>query len=90
MNPRVVNVVPRNDYQLLLTFTNGEQGLYDCTEILDFGVFRELRDKNYFKRARILDGTVVWPNGQDICPDTLYLDSQKERGVGREVLSLSV
>jgi hypothetical protein len=27
----------------------------------------------------VLDGTVTWPNEQDICPDTVYLDSQKEK-----------
>jgi len=25
----------------------------------------------------IPDGTVAWPKEQDICPDTLYMDSNK-------------
>ncbi len=32
---------------------------------------------DYFKKAAVVDGTVVWPNDQDICPDTLYLDSKR-------------
>ena len=77
MNPRVTEVVPTDDYKLELTFTNGQRGIYDCVGLLDFGVFQELRDKAYFKQATVLDGTVVWPQEQDICPDTLYLDSEK-------------
>ena len=69
--------MPTDDYKLVLTFTNGQRGIYDCTSLLDFGVFQELRDKTYFKQATVLDGTVVWPQEQDICPDTLYLDSEK-------------
>jgi hypothetical protein len=45
--------------------------------LLDFGVFMELKDTAYFKQAKAWDGTVVWPHEQDICPDTLYLDSMK-------------
>lgn len=78
MNPRVSEVIPTDNYQLRLAFTNGERRVYDCSELLDFGVFRELRDKNYFKQASVLHGTVVWPHEQDICPDTLYLDSKNE------------
>lgn len=78
MNPRISEVAPTDDYKLRLTFTNGERGIYDCTGLLNFGVFSELGDKNYFKQARVSDGTVVWPHEQDICPDTLYLDSEKE------------
>lgn len=78
MNPRISEVAPTDDYKLRLTFTNGERGIYDCSGLLNFGVFSELGDKNYFKQAKVLDGTVVWPHEQDICPDTLYLDSEKE------------
>ncbi len=46
--------------------------------LLDFGVFKELKDISYFKRVKAWDGTVVWPHEQDICPDPLYLDSAKK------------
>ncbi len=78
MNPRVREVVTTNSYQLRLVFTNGENGIYDCSSLLDFGVFKELKNKQYFNQAKVLDGTVVWPHEQDICPDTLYLDSIKQ------------
>lgn len=77
MNPRVKMVVPKEDYHLEITFTNGEVGVYDCSPLLDFGVFQELRDLSYFNQARAEGGTVVWPHEQDICPDTLYEDSKK-------------
>ncbi len=75
MNPRVATVRPTADYHLELVFDDGDRRVYDCSHLLGFGVFRELREISYFKRARVLDGTVVWPHEQDICPDTLYLDS---------------
>ncbi|HLC16895.1 MAG TPA: DUF2442 domain-containing protein [Thermodesulfovibrionia bacterium] len=77
MNPRIKEVTPTDDYKLHLVFTNGEKGIYDCSHLLDFGVFRELKDKNYFKQVKAWDGTIVWPHEQDICPDTLYIDSKK-------------
>jgi hypothetical protein len=77
MNPRVKAVKARDDYKLEITFTNGEVGLFDCSHLLSFGVFTEFQDLGYFKQARAENGTVVWPHEQDICPDTLYEDSQK-------------
>ena len=77
MNPRVKSVIASPDYKLHIEFTNGEHGIYDCSHLLELGVFQELKDRNYFKKARVSDGTVVWPHEQDICPDTLYLDSIK-------------
>ncbi|MHC4177594.1 MAG: DUF2442 domain-containing protein [Planctomycetota bacterium] len=77
MNPRVKAVVPKDDYKLEITFTNGEVGIFDCTHLLSFGVFTELKDIRYFRQARAEGGTVVWPHEQDICPDTLYEDSMK-------------
>ncbi len=77
MNPRVNAVVPTNEYRLQIEFSNGEVGVFDCSSLLGFGVFRELKDIAYFKQASVAHGTVVWPNEQDICPDTLYEDSVK-------------
>jgi hypothetical protein len=81
MNPRVKKVTATNDYRLELAFSDGDHGVFDCRPLLDFGVFRELRDISYFKQARVDGGTVVWPHDQDICPDTLFLDSCKTIGV---------
>lgn len=78
MNPRVSKVTATEDYKLQIVFTNGESGIYDCSHLLDFGVFKEFQDKSYFKQARTWGNTVAWPHGQDICPDTLYLDSLKQ------------
>ncbi len=77
MNPRVKSVETIPDYKLKLHFSNDEEGIYDCSPLLGFGVFRELKSVGYFQRASVKDGTVVWPHEQDICPDTLYLDSAK-------------
>lgn len=76
MNPRVKSVIPTDDYKLILTFKNEEEAIYDCTGLLNFGVFKEFQDINYFKQVFVEYGTVVWPHEQDICPDTLYLDSK--------------
>ena len=69
--------MPTDDYCLQLIFSNGEKGVYDCTGLLNFGVFQELKALAYFKQVKVEEGTVIWPNQQDICPDTLYLDSEK-------------
>ncbi len=79
MNPRIPEVVPTENYKLPTLFTNGEKGYFDCSGLLDFGIFQELRDMNYFWRVTVSNGTVVWPHKQDICPDTIYIDSVKER-----------
>jgi hypothetical protein len=72
---RVKPVIATDDYCVRITFTNDEVGTFDCRHLLDFGVFREFQDISYFLRASVVDGTLAWPNEQDICPDTLYEDS---------------
>jgi hypothetical protein len=75
MNPRVVAVRPHADYTLMLTFANGEVKMFDVKLYLNIGIFRELQDQRYFNSVRPVLGSIQWQNGQDFCPDTLYLES---------------
>ena len=77
MTPRVMAVSPNPDYSLTLTFTNGEKRRFDVRPYLERGFFRELQSPGYFNAVRPFLGSVQWPNGQDFCPDTLYLQSKK-------------
>ena len=70
---KAVRAMP--DFQLLITFENGEQRFFDVQPYLDEGVFRELRDIPLFNSVRVNFDTVEWPNGADLCPETLYTDS---------------
>jgi hypothetical protein len=83
MLPRVNGVIARPGHQLEITFTNGEVGVYDCRPLLTFGVFSELKDEAYFRQVHVVNGTVAWPHEQDVCPDTLYLDSHRAEPANR-------
>ena len=74
MNARVVTVRPETDYTLTLMFSNGEFRVFDVKPYLNIGIFRELQDKRLFNSVRPVLGSIQWQNGQDFCPDTLYLD----------------
>lgn len=75
MNPRVVAVWPNPDYTLTLTFGNGEVRIFDVKPYLNIGIFQELQDYRFFNSVRPFLGSIQWKNGQDFCPDTLYLES---------------
>jgi hypothetical protein len=76
MNPRVKDVKPNENYTLQLVFENNEKKIFDVKPYLDKGIFRELKDESLFKTVRPFLGSIQWKNGQDLCPDTLYLDSK--------------
>ena len=75
MNPRVVAVQQNPDYTIILTFSNGEVKTFDVKPYLRVGIFRELQDQRFFNSVRPFLGSIQWQNGQDFCPDTLYLES---------------
>jgi hypothetical protein len=75
MNPRVIQVNPSENYRLKLHFSNGEIKLFDVSPYLSMGVFSELQNEEMFKTVKAFNGTVVWENELDFCPDTLYLES---------------
>lgn len=75
MSVDVTEVECLDDYRLLLTFDNGDRREVDIAAIVPFdGVFEPLKDVAYFRRVRVDPeiGTIVWPNGADLCPDVLF------------------
>jgi hypothetical protein len=77
--PTVIRATYRGDYRIELVFQDGVQAIVDFTQWLDGPVFEPLRDREYFKRFFIDGGTVAWPNGADIAPETLYEEAAAER-----------
>lgn len=69
------------NYKLIIIFENNEEKIFDMKEYLNFGLFKELKDKNLFKSAHVSFDTVEWENGADIDPEILYdegiISSQK-------------
>lgn len=75
LRPITVEVTPLNNYNLLIKFDNGERKLFDVKPYISGSWYGELRNQSYFKAVSVDGFTVVWPNGQDICPDDLYYSS---------------
>jgi hypothetical protein len=68
----VKEVHPINNYQLILTFENGEKRKFDMNPYLDKGIFRELRDVSVFNTVRLSFDTIEWANEADLDPEILY------------------
>ena len=71
---KIMAVTANDDFSLDLKFNDGSVKRFDVRPYLDYEVFRELKDLNYFKQVSLAFGTVQWPHEQDISPETLYLE----------------
>ncbi len=71
---KVTAVKANDDFSLDVQFNDGSVKRFDAKPYLDYEVFRELNDLNYFKRVGVAFGTVQWPHEQDISPETLYIE----------------
>ncbi len=74
MYPRVKEAYPLKDYKLKVIFTDNSEGIFDCCKYLDKGIFIELKNPAYFNKVKVSNGTITWSNGQDFCPDTVYIE----------------
>ncbi|MBK4737534.1 DUF2442 domain-containing protein [Noviherbaspirillum pedocola] len=64
-------VKPLPDFRIYVEIADGRKGIFDLKPYLDHGVFRELRNPQYFAQVGIVLGAVTWPNEQDIAPEML-------------------
>lgn len=70
--PHVVSAEHRGAYRIHLVFSDGLEKTVDFQKWLDGPVFEPLKDPAYFARFFVDGGTVAWPNGADIAPETLH------------------
>ena len=71
----IIEVKPLEDYKLLLVFSNQEKRMKDMKPYLEKGVFKALKDKDFFKKVKITYGTISWNNEIELCADNLYMTS---------------
>ena len=60
--------------RLRLTFSDGLSGEVDVLDRMRGPVFEEARTPDGFSKVSVdrETGTVIWPGGADLAPDTLY------------------
>ena len=69
---RIREVLPVDGFRLRLTLTDGSIVERDITDLLMGPMFETIRkDAVAFRQVTVESGTVVWPNGADLCPDVL-------------------
>ena len=70
--PIVVAAEYRGGYRIHLVFSDGLESTVDFSPWLEGPVFGPLESESYFQRFFLDGGTVAWPNGADIAPETLH------------------
>lgn len=69
---RIQAAKPLDGHRVEFTLTDGRIVERDLDGMLVGPVFEEIRnDEARFRAMRVESGTLVWPNGADLCPDVL-------------------
>jgi len=85
----VIAIQYTSGYCYRIVFDDNTSAVIDFSEYLDGGpVFAPLRNVDFFRKARIEGGTIAWPNGADVAPETLY-DKCRQAGQQQAVATLS-
>lgn len=79
--PSVVEASHHGGFRIHLTFNDGLEATVDFERWLTGPVLEPLKAPRYFSRFFLEGGTVAWPNGADIAPETLYEAAAAERSV---------
>ena len=74
---RVKEVSALPNFHLKITFRNGENGVFDCNPYRDYECLSGIWEAGVFDKVIADHGTVMWPNGADLCPDEVYDNSVK-------------
>ena len=74
LTPDITHVTVVRHGVLRLTFADGLTGELDVLERMRGSVFAHARTPDGFAQVAVDEetGTIVWPGGADLAPDTLY------------------
>ena len=72
---RVKEVSALPNYHLKITFRNGESGVFGCNPYRDYECLSGIWSDGVFDKVVADHGTVMWPNGADLCPYEVYDNS---------------
>lgn len=80
----VVRIEYRGGRVFHVVFDDGLEGDIDFSKYIRQGpIFEPLQDESFFRRATIEGGTIAWPNGADIAPETLYEKVERSKNASR-------
>lgn len=69
---RICEVEVLTGFRVRLKLTDGSVVERDIEHLLNGPVFESIHcNLNQFQKVLVRDGTLVWPNGADLCPDVL-------------------
>ena len=74
--PSVVRAEYRGDFRIRVVFNDGVDATLDFAGWLDGPVFEPLKNPSFFVRFFVEGGTIAWPNGADIAPETLHEEAK--------------
>ena len=86
---RLTDVIPNENFTLILTYDNNDKRLFDMKPIIQKGgVFTHFKELDNFNRVYIddcnniawdidpnIDSNIIWNNKVDLSSDSCYIDS---------------
>lgn len=70
-----IEVKALENFLLYIKFKNGEEKIYDMKDLLKFDYYKDLKNKENFKKVKVSGITLLWATGQDIAPEKIYFNS---------------
>ena len=76
ITPDVIEVKALDNYILEVTFETKEIKIFDMKNLINnIEFYKRLKNKDYFKKVKPYNETVIWEKGEDVCPEDLYYNS---------------
>jgi hypothetical protein len=77
ITPRIKEVKALTNRKIYIVFEDGIKKIYDMNDIIQSNPFyNKLKNDEYFNKVKPRGTSVEWPDGEDVCPENLYNESE--------------